>query len=479
MVDLDGIHLDPVTIARLARAEDSPHLTDAARHRIVDSYQWALRASAERPVYGRSTGVGANRQLTVEDEDAHSHALALLRSHATSAGPRRSPERVRAMLVVRLNQLAAGGSGSTPGLADALEAMLIADALPLEVREYASVGTGDLAALAAVGLALQGESPTAAPLPGTWRFGRHDVLPFLSSNAGVIGDAALALADLTMLGRAYLVTAALTFIAVRGNPEAFAPVVERATPFRGAIECCRVLRSLTAGGPEPRRIQDPFGLRAIPQAHGAYLDSLDRLADVVTGMANAPAENPVLAPGETDEIAHHGSFHASYLALAADSAAIGLAGSAQLVAARLAALIDPVLTGGVAFLADGTPGRSGVMAVEYVAASALARIRAATTPASVQTAVLSRGVEEDASFASLAATSLLGVVEPLRILLACELLCAQRAVRLAGLDPASPVLARALEICAVLPADAGDRDLTDELSAAAGLLPELAALIAR
>lgn len=487
-VDLDGTTLDPETIALLARARDTPRLTAGARERILKSHDWAVRASAERPVYGRSTGVGANRQLSVTDPGAH--AFALLRSHATTAGPVRSPERVRAMLVVRLNQLAAGGSGATLGLAESLEAMLIDDTLPTAIGEYGSVGTGDLSALATAGLALQGESPTSGPLRRRWAFGTHDVLPFLSSNAGVIGDAALALADLEMLCRAYLVTTALTFTALGGNDEAFAGVVERATPFPGAATCCRALRALTAGSPAPRRIQDPFGVRTVPQAHGSCLDALTNLAGVVRGMANAPAENPVLAAAPTadvptdgsgaemaGEIAHHGAFHASYLALAADSAAIGIAGSAQLISARLAALIDPVLTGLPAFLSDGTAGRSGVMVVEYVAASALGRIRAAAAPATLQTVVLSRGVEEDASFASLAATSLLDIVEPFRVLLACELLCAHRAVTLAGLSTENPLLAGALEVCAALPVDPQDHDLSNEISAAGGLLPALAALI--
>src|SRR3954468_8345361 len=93
-------------IVAAARREDVVQLTDDVLPRVLASAALAERITTERPVYGRSTGVGANRNELFAP--APGQARALLRSHATSAGPLRSAERVRAMLVVRLNQLAAG-----------------------------------------------------------------------------------------------------------------------------------------------------------------------------------------------------------------------------------------------------------------------------------------------------------------------------------------------------------------------------------
>src|SRR5699024_2179426 len=146
---------------------------------------YAAEVSAQRPLYGRSTGVGANRTVAVTDPDAA--ALALLRSHAASAGPLRAPQRVRGMLAVRMNQLAAGGSGASVAVLDALAAMLAADALP-PVRELGSMGTGDLPALATTALTLAGELPPVPARPV--RFGAGDALAFMSTNAGALADAA-------------------------------------------------------------------------------------------------------------------------------------------------------------------------------------------------------------------------------------------------------------------------------------------------
>jgi histidine ammonia-lyase len=478
MIRIDGEALRTAEIVAAARRAEAVELTDRARARVTASAALAQRAAGQRPLYGRSTGVGANRGAAVTDP-AH-HARALLRSHATSAGQLRSAERVRAMLVVRLNQLAAGGSGASPDVLDGLVAMLAADALP-HVREYGSVGTGDLPALATTALALMGEAPTTSPLPIRIQLGANDALPLMSSNAAAIGDAALAVTDLLELAAATIVVAALTFAAVDGNHEAFDVVVERVTPFPGAQQVCRWMRVLTAPGAVPARIQDPFGLRTLPQVHGVTLDALQWLDDVVTRLANAPSENPVILmdPVTGGQIAHHGGFQAGYLSAALDASVLAVSESATLVLARIASLIDPEQTGLAPFLGDGSPGASGVMVLEYVAGSALGALRAAATPAALQAVVLSRGLEEAASFASLAARQANDVAEPLRVLLGCELVAAVRALRAKKVTPGTDLLARALADCGELPDDYADRDLTGDVELATSLLPRLAALLPR
>ena len=140
-------------------------------------------------------------------------------------------------------------------------------------------------------------------------------------------------------------------------------------------------------------------------------------------------------------------------------------------------LMSPELTGLPAFLADGTPGASGAMLLEYAAGSALGDLRALAAPASLQNVVLSRGLEEDASFASLAARQALEAVEPLRILVAAELVCAHRCLT-ARPAPLTPTLGEAVALLDDLGTDLADRDLSDDLAAATAALPALARLVA-
>ena len=94
------------------------------------------------------------------------HGLRLLRSHAGGGGPLIAAELSRAMLVVRVNQIAAGGSGVDPGIFDPLLAG-INDGLAVPVPRYGAIGTGDLTALAETALCLLGERDWLPPGPGS------------------------------------------------------------------------------------------------------------------------------------------------------------------------------------------------------------------------------------------------------------------------------------------------------------------------
>lgn len=454
-------------------------LSDDAWARVEASHRAAVAAVAERPVYGRSTGVGANRGVAVDDPAAH--AVDLLRSHATSAGAVRAAERVRAMLLVRLNQLAAGGSGISAPAVAALVAMVNDDALP-PVREFAGIGTGDLSALATTALGLLGEVPLTHPLPPV-RFGVHDALPFLSSNAATLGDVALATRRLQELARSALAVAGLTAVAVGANLEAFSPAVADRTPGAGGAEVCRTVRRLCEPAPPAAaRIQDPFALRCLPQVHGSVLDALAQVEALGDAHVNVAAENPLVLPpvrstaGPAYDVVHHGGFHLPGLALACDAAAIAVARSVPLLLGRLAMLNDPTATGLPPFLGDGRPGASGVMLLEFVAGSALAVLRSAAVPASLGTVSISRGAEDDASFASRAAVQLFEAGDAWSTALACELVAAVRALRMRGAAAPHTGWGAVLAACAELPAGFADRDLTAEVALAEGLLPALADL---
>ena len=469
MPTLDGSHLSLDDIVAVSRRAEPVEVDPGARERVAASHRYADTVAGQRPIYGRSTGVGANREMVLPDPDSQS--LQLLRSHATSSGPLRSAPRVRAMLVVRLNQLAADGNGIDPLVLDALCAMLADDALP-PVREGGSVGTADLAALATTALVLNGEVDSTPAVTTTAHFGPGDALTFMSSNAAVLADAALAVADLDRLARSAVVVAAMAFAAVRGNPEAFSTAVEVATPFPGSRWVCRTMRELTGPDTEPLRIQDPFSLRTFPQVHGALMDRVAFAEQVLTSMANSPSENPIVSPRLG--VAHHGAFHAAYLVQSLDSLVLAVAQSAQLSLARLTMLAEPAYTGLHPFLGDGTPAASGVMIVEYSAASALAELRALATPAGIQAVTLSRGVEEDASFATLAARQALESVSRFRAVLAAELVASLRCLRMQEVHP--PALAAALAYLDERDggiADMHDRDLTSDLLLAEELVDAL------
>ena len=83
--------------------------------------------------------------------------------------------------------------------------------------------------------------------------------------------------------------------------------------------------------------------------------------------------------------------------------------------------------------------------LEYVSQAAIADIRRQAAPAALGSAVLSRGVEEHAGFSTQSARATTDVVRAYRIVLACELVAAVRALRLSGVRPDAAPLAEAFD----------------------------------
>jgi histidine ammonia-lyase len=476
VVRLDGRTLSCAQVRDVARGAATAAVTRVGRERARAAARVAAEVAARRDVYGRTTGVGANRDQVVSGAGMAGHGLRLLRSHAGGGGPLIAAEASRAMLVVRANQIAAGGSGVDPGvLGPMLEG--VNAGLWVPVPMYGAIGTGDLTALAQAALCLLGERDWLPPGGAQPRFALApgDASSFLSSNAATVGEAALACCDLAELLRAGIVIAALSHLAVAASAEPYAEPVHQARNYPGQQGVAAAMRALLAGdsGP-PRRIQDPYGYRAFPQVHGPAIDAVRHAEQTVTTELNAAAENPLIdVAGAT--VWHNGNFHTAYTGLALDAVRAALFQTAALSAARLGTLVEPAFTGLPPFLATDPPPSSGIMILEYVAHSAIADIRRLAAPAALGSAVLSRGMEEHAGFSTQSARAATDVTQAYRIVLACELAAAVRAIRLSRARPTGTGLAGAYDLAAAaLPAATADRPLDTDLAAAQGLLPALA-----
>jgi histidine ammonia-lyase len=473
---VDGRTLRCEDVRRVAEEHDvRVEVEPDALRRAEESWRLVPELVARRPLYGHTTGVGANRDEPLDAATAHEQGHRLMSSHASGAGDEMSAELARAMLLVRLNQLAAGRSGANPRLLTALADALTTGAVP-RVHRTGSIGTGDLTALAETGLTLAGERPwrtgSLPPVP----FDTGDAMAFQSSNAATLAEAVLGCLELGRLLRASHAVCALSFVALDGSPEAYATPVHAARPHPGQVECAAELRRLLGmlGVPLPgSRIQDPYGLRAFPQVQGPALDAWRYLRDVLTIEINASTENPMVSV-EAQDAFHHAHFHTAYVAVALDRLRATVHHVAELSAARLGDLVEPGLTGLPAFLATGPRGSSGVMILEYVAHDALAQLRQAAFPVTIGTAVVSRGLEDHASFATQAARQARHAAVAYRHVLACELVAAVRALRMRNASLIDlPVRAAFDQAALVLDPDLNDRPLSTDITRAAHILDSL------
>jgi histidine ammonia-lyase len=461
--------LAPAAVAAAAREERvDVELTPAARERIAAGRRMAEEIAARQPVYGFTTAVGANRHVELGD-DLRAQSLRLLRSHAGGAGDPLPDDAVRATILVRLAQVAAGGGGHRPEMAGALAAVLRDGPLP-RLRDLGGIGTGDLTVLGQLGLALAGEGDDAPPPRLTIEAG--DALPLMSSNAATLGTAVLAWAEVAELLDAALGVAALSFHALEGNREAFAAPVPAARPLPGLAAVSERLWALTEGAPPPARIQDPLALRCLPPVAAALHDGAARLHDLLAIEINAATENPLFVDGE---VLHHGGFHAAGCALALDGLRLALVPFAALASARLSHLMAPELTGLPPFLSDGEPGSSGLLIAEYLAADALARLRAEAAPAVPGAAVIARGQEEHASFAWQGAGQARRAAGHLRTVIALEWIAAERALRMKGAGAGAAEVLRRL--AATFDHGLEDQPLGEDVARARAALAALAGAV--
>jgi histidine ammonia-lyase len=470
-IRLDGRSLTVDDLVRIASGR-AGITVDPAALQLVEQRHAALRhALAAGAVYGANTGVGANRHETTGDDG--DHALRLLRSHCAAVGPVEDDATARAAMTVRLSQILAGGSGISRRVTETLAEALHAGAVPT-LHSWGAIGTADLASLAELGLTLAGERPwRSGPGPVT-TIDRTDALPLISSSALTVATAALALDRVESQLRASIVVGALTFLALRGNPEAYDEAVHRARAHPCQAEVAATLRTLVAGCAEPARIQDPFGLRVLPQVTAPALHAARGLRGVLTEELTAAVENPLVT---AEGVRHHGQFHTATLASHLDAVRGSFLPVLSLSTARLGLLMRPDMTGLRAFLAAGPAASSGLMISEYVVQDLLTEIRVGMQPIAAGTLTISLGLEEHASFATQGARSLRAMTQLAPTLLAAELIAAVRALRMAAGRLTGGIAGQAFELAAaVVGPDMEDRPLGGDLERATEVLPRLAAL---
>ena len=444
----------PVTledVVRVARegaridAASAVHERLAAARAVVDR----LAVSSEA-IYGLNSALGANTGRPLDPDDLSEYQRRAVRARAVGIGPAYDRESVRAIMFARVAGMAAGGSGVSPGVFDALVALLNRDVVPV-VPRAGSIGVADLPQLSHLALPLLGEGEAefaGERLPGAEALRRagleplaldaKDGLALISANAATVGRAALILHDLDRLLAAWLAAIALSFEGFRANVSPLDERVLRARPARGAAEVAARLLALLAGSAllapgAARRVQDPLSFRVVAQVHGAvhWLAAEARAQTEIE--LNSAAESPLVVAADGAMISN-GNFHLPALAITLDALAIAVAQTASLAVERCIRFMSPALTDLPLQLTRHGPAHSGFATVQKTLTALWADIRHAAHPGSLDFLPVSEGVEDHATLALTVAEKLGRAVANARYLAAIELMIAAQAVDLRGLD---------------------------------------------
>jgi len=459
----------------------------AAAHVLVEQIvEHGIRA------YGVNTGVGALCDVIVSPSRQRSLSRNILMSHAVGVGTPLGATETRAIIAAALNNFAHGHSGIRLAVAEQLVALLDADCLP-EVPAFGSVGY--LSHMAHIALVCIGEGH--ARYRGERISGREALqrlgleplvldakegLSLVNGTPCVTGLAALALARAERLLDWTDAVAAMSFENLRGQLAAFdaeslalriSPGLNRVGErMRGALAESGILAAVVG-----QRTQDPLSMRTIPHVHGAARDVLSATADVVNRELASITDNPIVA-GTPEAPRVYSQAHAvgASIALAMDGLSTAIAQVAAMAERRLDRLVNPLVSGLPAFLAEPGGTCSGFMIAQYTAASLVAQNRRLAVPASLDGGITSGLQEDHLCHATPAALKALEIIDNAGRIVAIELLAAAQAYDLQTLDAARAPYTDSLwrDVRRTVPTYRDDRPLAEDMALAFRMIADSA-----
>lgn len=484
----DGMTLaDLISVAR----EGTPAaLSPASRRRIAATRslveQWV---AGEKTIYGITTGFGALSDVTISSENARRLQQNILMSHAAGVGRCFDAETVRAMMVLRVKDLARGHSSIRLETAEQLVALLNAGVCPV-VPEQGSVGaSGDLCPLAHMALVLIGQGEAfydGQRMSGAEALQRAGLKP-LTLEAGeglalvngtqtMTAVGALSVYDALHLSQAADIAAAMSLEVLMGSRTEFDPRIQRVRPHPGQAAAADNLLRITQNSEiisshkDCKRIQDAYTLRCSPQVHGATKDALAYARQVLETEMNASTNNPLIFEDSGDFLLG-GNFHGQPVALAMDFAAMAVAELANISERRIERLVNPKLSGLPAFLVKDGGLNSGFMIAQYTAAALVSENKTLCHPASVDSIPTSANKEDHVSMGTIAARKCRQVVRNTENVVAVEFLCAAQAMDLfTNIRPGDGTRAAYTLIRDNITHLEQDRILAPDIAAMAGLM---------
>jgi histidine ammonia-lyase len=398
---------------------------------------------SDAPIYGVNTGFGSLYDKSIAKKDLTQLQKNLVMSHACGSGEPVPAEIVRAMLVLKVQNMAFGHSAVAPATVQRMVDMYNADMLPV-VYERGSLGaSGDLAPLAHLCLPLLGlgevvlagkrmTSAQALKKLG-WKpleLGPKEGLALLNGTQFMNAFAALLTLKATRLAQLADIIGAISLDAFDGRIEPFHPSVHAVRPHPGQAVVAGHFRDLLKGSELIKRkkahVQDPYSFRCIPQVHGASRDAIAYVERVVERELESVTDNPTVFDDE-DLIISAGNFHGQPLALALDFLAIAVAELGSISERRIFKLISGQ-RGLPAFLVAEPGLNSGFMIPQYTAASLVSANKQRCMPNSVDTIDSSNGQEDHVSMGASAAIKTWQVVHDVERVLAIELFTAAQAL---------------------------------------------------
>ena len=157
--------------------------------------------------------------------------------------------------------------------------------------------------------------------------------------------------------------------------------------------------------------QDAYSIRCIPQVFGASKTAIDHAVSIIEHELNAAVDNPLIF-AEDDKIVSGGNFHGQPIALVMDYLKLAVAEIGNITERQINKLVDSSTNDGLPrFLANDTGLNSGLMIIQYAAASIVSENKVLVHPASADSIPTSENMEDHVSMGTIAARQALQITE--------------------------------------------------------------------
>ncbi|WP_035507678.1 histidine ammonia-lyase [Halobacillus karajensis] len=455
MIELNGKDLTIEQMKQICWENEKVGLEEASLIDVRASRETVEEIVAKgHTVYGINTGFGKLSDVRVAAQDVDSLQLHLIRSHACGVGEP-FPEKVsRAMMVLRLNALMKGFSGVREAVVKRLRDLINKEIHPVIPSQGSLGASGDLAPLAHLALVLMGEGEVyfeGERLPTIDVYQKESIQPLvLKAKEGLAlingTQAMTAVGVINYIEAERLAlqcdwVASMTLQALEGIRDAFHPSIHEARGYPEQMVVAERMRHLINGShlvtfQGEKRVQDAYSLRCIPQVHGAVWQTLNYVREKLTIEMNAATDNPLLLEGGK-VVVSGGNFHGQPIAFAMDYLKIAVSELANIAERRVERLVNPQLNDFPPFLSTNPGLESGLMIVQYVAASLVSENKTLAHPASVDSIPSSANQEDHVSMGTTGARHATMVIQNASKVAAIELICSMQALEMRGIERAS------------------------------------------
>lgn len=423
---------------KIIREKESLEFSNEAISRVKECSEYIEKAVISgTPIYGVTTGLGANYNKNISREETKKYQEKILRSHAVSVGNPASKEITRAIMLAVLLNGVKGYSGVRIETLETYREALNKD-IYIWVPEDGSVGYLSLEAHIALALIGEGKiwynnewkpSKDVLAIYGIkpMELSYKEALFLISGTTSVLAYGIIGVHDIKMAFQNFQLISAMSVEVNLATVRAFD---ERLMKVRKQYEQQEVAEDILFYLKDSEicqkyyaeNLQDSLSFRCIPQLAGPVKKKINEAEQTVLREMNSCTDNPILYKDKELEVISGCNPDSSYIGLEMDCLAISLCMLAKMSERRTFRMLDEKLSNKPAFLIENSGSNSGLMITQYTQAGLLNEMKLNATPAIIDNIPTCANQEDYVAMGYNSCKKIIKQIKNLNYIMAIELL---------------------------------------------------------